>query len=297
MRFSVLSSLRQNKGPESDPVHLGKFLAKLSRPQNSLSPGLLTITTYYSTNNNPIVSTAIVLYVLIFALYSVASTINNIQDLSADIINNRHDNPLTTGTVQSKHIVGFIGAMITIIIATNIYLASNTVVLITSCFVLLLYAYSTKPLWLKSRGLYGTLSLAICYTALPILLGASHLGHIPLDVLWINLTISIASISTLLFKDYKDEQGDQATGAKTPLLLHGAKTITIFSLIATLLSTLGVIILAQALNTGHAPIVLAIMYSLVTLSMHISSNRYINLRARSAKLLLIATLWTLLSLH
>jgi 4-hydroxybenzoate polyprenyltransferase len=207
-----------------NPTFTAKRLARLSRPQNILYPGLLaSITCYILTSSLP---NAIACYVYIFTLYSFAVTYNNSIDKETDLLNRRIDNPFINHELPMHIVRNFLICILFTFLVVQLFLNQPISILLGLLFIFLGYIYSNSRVSIQSRGWWSPLLLAVCYGSIPAVLGLSQKDALfSVAIIQIILLQIVILLPVLLAKDYKDLVGDRKTGKKTPLVLYGEKKV------------------------------------------------------------------------
>lgn len=210
---------------ELEAVKKGRAFATIMRPQNSRFSILLFVCASLRLGNqwSQILAGAI----MIFLCYATVTIWNDIVDVQVDIANQRRL-PLALGllTIKEAKLLStafFIGALLSIY---WLHLWGFIYMLVT---LLLGALYSFPPFVIEKRGLLATLLLGICYATLPLLLSLST--HHMYDVhIYLVIFASIPlTMALLLYKDYKDQDGDELFRKITPLIKYGSKKIKVFS--------------------------------------------------------------------
>ena len=227
---------------EEAAVLHGKSLAYSLRVQNSRYSILLFIGTglRFSLPWLQLIAGAL----LILFTYGAVTVWNDISDLKIDQSNHR-DLPLAQARIslrQAKYLsaaccMGCIG------LATLLY-PSGFLYLFTTLG--LGVAYSVPPLAVEKRGLLATFLLSICYTLLPIALAVFYRHQVAIDPFLIVAGI-LLSMTSLLYKDYKDEAGDKLFGKITPLIKYGTGRMND---LAVILFTVGTLLLIYSSQIG-----------------------------------------------
>lgn len=141
--------------------------------------------------------------------------LNAYYDNSADTIN-KPNRPIPSGRITPEHAKLYSWALIVLGLLTSvlvsIYFGKFLMFYLWSLFILLGVAYSTPPLKLKSRHIFGNLTFGL-FAGLAFLIGNVFSGGslssgIVSDILW--TTIMVAGIITM--KDFYDVEGDRASG-------------------------------------------------------------------------------------
>lgn len=256
-----------------DPVVLAKNLAKLSRPQNTLYPGLLVALSAYAAKAD--IATIIACSIFIVSIYAVAATYNNVQDRQTDKLNKRSDNPLTSTKLSPKIITAFMGIHVLFVLLCQIFMRQPVSLVILGMYLLLLAAYSHPRLRLQARGLIGTSLLAICYGFLPVLLGMLQTHTIHSVFAWkLSAIQTLLTLPLLLAKDYKDVIGDAKTKKLTPLVRYGKKTVRIIAIsIASLAGIMYVALAGRYISGWWELVAVASLYLAMTILLHIKEGR------------------------
>lgn len=256
-----------------DPVVLAKQLAKLSRPQNTLYPGLLAALSAYAAKAS--VAVIVACFVFIVSVYAIAATYNNIHDRRTDKLNKRTDNPLVATKLSTKIITAFVGIHIIVMLLCQIFLRQPVSLAIFGVYLLLLAAYSHPKLRLQARGLVGTSLLAVCYGLLPILLGILQTHTVHSIFAWkLSVLQALLTFPLLLAKDYKDAIGDAKTKKLTPLVRYGKKTVQIVASSVAILAGAMYVNLASAYISGLWELAaVACTYVAMTVLLHVKRGR------------------------
>ena len=141
------------------------------------------------------------------------------------------------------------------------------------------------PVRLKAQSLVGTIALALCYSGLPVLLGAAQTVALP-DILPTALLMTCLSVPGLLAKDYKDEAGDRAAHIRTPLVQYGATGV---GRIAVSVAFSAGLLAFWARPTFLVGFCAAIFIALVVMLHHNRAASALKLRAAQITLIVIAT--------
>ncbi len=273
------------------PLYVGQFLAKLSRPQNSLYPGLLAAVTYVALTTSVKIYICLALYSMIFCIYAAAATYNNMQDVESDRINKREDNPLVTYEIPMTTIRLFLLFLLCTIVLLLYTLSQPLSTIVVALYVVLSGTYSGFALRLKAHGMWGIFTLSLCYSALPIIIGAGQTEIVDLSItMYVVSSICMLSIAGLLAKDYKDRQGDQKTHTKTPIIRYGVTNTRLIAGIFYLVACLGILLKTQSFII----ILSALLYGLVILYIHWQKGKAPHILLRTSHICLLLLSWNLL---
>ena len=246
----------------------GKLLSKNARPQNALYPGILAGTVSYAAGGDFI--TSIACYFLIVFLYALAASLNNLKDIDTDVVNGRIDNPLVGDHLKAKVVSLFGGVCLVTVVVLQPLMAQPKTALATGAYLLLMYVYSSTFFNVKSRGLWATLLLCLCYGALPLTVGAAQ-GSSLNSLLIIELAgLAFMAVAPLILaKDYKDLRGDRRTGKLTPLARYGETRLLYITYASALLSASFYVILAK-MHGMELPwaILIAAAYGVMVFGLH-----------------------------
>ncbi len=137
---------------------VAKVLARLSRPQNVVYPGLLSLEMAWL-QGRPWYGRAC--YLLLFCLYAVAASYNSLRDQSVDRMNKRQDNPLADKKLSTRTVYSWIGLNGLFILVLQSLLIQPAGIIITLCYLLLLGIYSDMFFKIQSRGFLAPLLMSI----------------------------------------------------------------------------------------------------------------------------------------
>jgi 4-hydroxybenzoate polyprenyltransferase len=222
--------------PSLDP----KACADLTRPGNTRLPMLVTVVLGIHAHLSVVCIVA--LAVAIAAAYAIAAILNDLRDVETDRANGRMG-PLVTGEVTEHAAKQIMLVAVGVLVFAQLFLRQPGGLAVFVLAVVLSFAYSSKTLRVQTRGLTGTASLGVCYGVLPLLLVASQQVRLTLSLLGI-LAAVIATTASVLYKDFRDEEGDRANGKITPVVQFGRHR--------TQLLGVGLQVIAVALVAIHA---------------------------------------------
>ena len=159
---------------------------------------------------------------LFITVYGVVALQNDLSDVDTDRLNRRKDIPLSQGMLTEAQVV--ITMLILSIIATLTALTIGYFALVwVGVYIGLGYLYS-GPANIKSRGISAALLLGFCYGAMPWIIGAIATNQLDNPSIAVFAFISfVYSSGVIVLKDFKDKEGDAATGKRTLLIRRGAK--------------------------------------------------------------------------
>jgi 4-hydroxybenzoate polyprenyltransferase len=196
-----------------------RHLARLMRPENVRFSLLLLIVV--GVLNHVDYKHLIFSGFLLFACYGIVTIQNDLADQEVDTTNHRQL-PLVDGSVTKSEALGLLTTLTIFVGVLQFVLIQPIGLLFTLAYLVLGWAYSSRPFQLENHGLLATLALGTCYGALPIILGAPY--NTP-SLAWILAGSLLLSMSALLFKDFKDEVGDRLHGKLTPLVKYGSRKV------------------------------------------------------------------------
>jgi 4-hydroxybenzoate polyprenyltransferase len=199
--------------PSLDP----KACAELTRPGNTRLPMLVTVVLGIHAHLSVVRIAA--LAVAIAAAYAIAAILNDLRDVETDRANGRMG-PLVTGEITENAAKQIMLVAVGVLLFVQVFLRQPGGLAVFGLAVVLSFAYSSKSLRVQTRGLAGTASLGVCYGMLPLLLVASQQVHPTLSLVGILATV-IATTASVLYKDFRDEEGDRANGKITPVVQFG----------------------------------------------------------------------------
>jgi len=256
----------------TDAVSTGRLLSKNTRPQNVVYSGLLAASVAFIQHTSLV--RCVACYILILCLYAVATSLNNRADLHTDTLNKRADNPLVSQLLKQRELTLFIFIMLCVVAALQLLLAQPYSSIISIAYIVLAYAYSDKRLTIQSRGLWGTILLGVCYSALPLLLGAyQRPSNVHTGLIWISSWATLSTIPIVLAKDYKDYLGDKLTNKLTPLVRHGITKVRLIAYTTIALSSVAYLALATVYKVGLLMLVtcglICLIYVLLTICLHL----------------------------
>jgi 4-hydroxybenzoate polyprenyltransferase len=269
-------------------VETGRLLSKSSRPQNVVYSGLLAVLLAHIQHASILRTAAC--YLLIVMLYAVAASINNISDIETDKLNKRTDNPLVETAIRRQVLVVFICVCLVGIVLLQLGLKQPQSTWISVAYLILSYAYSDSFFNIKSRGLLGTVLLCICYSTLPIVLGASQGSIIRPDLIMELALFSACSLAPLILaKDYKDYKGDKLTHKMTPLVQFGVKRLMLITNCLLLITAAAYLLLALKYKTNMAIVLIGVLlYLALTRKLHLGQGNVPRQYKAALLLLLIA---------
>lgn len=268
---------------------LGGTLSKNSRPQNVVYSGLLAAATALLVGA-PLVK-AFTIYLVIFLVYALITSINNYYDIEVDKLNDRHDNPLAYGKLTLRQVQLFCGACLVTVSCLQLVLVQPVSLILVVVGLVLGLVYSLPTISIQSRGLLATVLLASWYGIIPLLLGNAQ------GTTWRTLNLILLSAMQLLLlspvllaKDYKDRVGDAATGKRTPLVRYGKK---VTATVAAVSGLMGLVIFVSIYDRQFfVQIGLSLLYSYLLYRLHVQAGAVRKLE----RLLLSAVMLTMLLL-
>lgn len=228
----------------SNIIATSRHLAKLSRFQNSVFPGLLAALSSYLFSKE--VSISVFCYLFFVLSYTIAASYNNLSDVETDKINKRIDNPLTYGLLSKRvvYIHILINAFALGVLQTGLKQPESLAIGVA--LILLSYLYSGKP-GFKSFGLFSTLILSILYGGAPLVLGLIQSNKLDFSSLMYLMFLQILLLSPILLaKDYKDIKGDKQTGKLTPLILYGERVVKLVSVIVSVAACVLILLITSS---------------------------------------------------
>ncbi|MDP8254323.1 MAG: UbiA family prenyltransferase [Candidatus Alcyoniella australis] len=156
-------------------------------------------------------------------LNGFSNTLNQITDIKLDLIN-KPDRPLCDGRMQRNE--AWVLTLVLLAVALGLALFVGwqclMIVAITSVFT---WSYSAKPLWMKSRGIWANLTIAIPRGVLLKVCGWSAVKGIFTAEPWIiGSVFGLFLLGASTTKDYADIQGDSAGGCRTLPVIYGVRT-------------------------------------------------------------------------
>lgn len=271
---------------------IAEQLVRLTRPQNILYSGVLSIVSYATLVSDWTVQTCVLLYGMLFCLYGLATSMNNYADRTVDRLNNRSDNPLLAHIISPRTIALFVAALTCVLVLCNALLFQPASAALSVIYLLLAYMYSVRPIRLKARGLFGTTCLAICYSVLPILFGAlQHASESIERIIFCCATIAVFSTAGLLAKDYKDEVGDKQTGTQTPLVKYSTQKLLAITYGALAIASAAILYAVWHFAVSGWIIAIALIYSYSVFRIHRQKARESYLLLRMSQVCLIAMTW------
>lgn len=158
--------------------------------------------------------------------YGAVTIYNNISDIKTDRLNKRKDNPLVTGHVSKREAYIALCVFVALTCLLVGIMMKGHVVLLLGIFMLLGAAYSWPRYPIYSMGLLATILLAVCYVAIPYALAVVPYQR-PSALTVISLLLFASAL--LLAKDYKDQEGDEKTNKRTPLVRYGHTAVKYIS--------------------------------------------------------------------
>lgn len=244
---------------------IGKGLALLSRPNDFLYAGsLVAITSQFYRHSWPQTGAAVL---IMFSIYTIAVSYNNLQDYEIDKVNARHDNPLVSGMITPQIIKIYMLFLSVITILNLFYVSSIVVTLSVVLYMILLSFYSSKTFNIQARGIWGLILLSVCYGIIPILIGLGGSG-VTESVIKALVIQPWLFIPILLAKDYKDLKGDKKFNKKTFLLRHGQRATYYLALVVGLFLLISILFLVVYFNVSKVSILFTIIYLLNVLYIH-----------------------------
>lgn len=167
---------------------------------------------------------------MIIATYSSQAVYNNIRDVEGDRINAPH-RPLASGSLGIDFAWGLLGFLTLCgfafaVVAGPLFLFANIM------FISVGYVYSR---YTKSMGLLSYATLVSSHFVLPLAVGYLVGNPLDLRILAIAAFIYITEILAISIKDYKDFEGDKATGIKTLPVQIGLENASRLTFIGMLL--------------------------------------------------------------
>lgn len=163
---------------------------------------------------------------LVFGM-AMAGALNDLADQRSDSLGNKHHRVLVGGGITHSQACRFASFMALASLGWAIPLAQPVGLVVFGTGAVGAWAYSLPPVRLKARGFLGTIDLAVCYLALPLVLG---LGQSPGDVprsrvALLSLGLVVCAQGVVWHKDVVDLDCDRATGTRTPVVRHGARKL------------------------------------------------------------------------
>ncbi len=243
------------------------------------------------------------LALIIALLFINATSVNDLADEEIDKVNlpGHRLRPLTGGTAKSKlRRLGVVAGIIAGLIALTI---GPAVVGLVIAAILMNWAYSRPPLRISYRGILAPLFLALCYVAIPFLIGASlNLDDWPPRVFGLLVGLYVTFIGRVILKDFRDVEGDRQFGKRTFLVRHGQRLTCQVSAAAWLAGDIIIIGLFLRSDLWFTlllqPLVLAVLWTLNRLAHEARLDQQLVLvslvgRLGNAMALLLLTILTL----
>lgn len=211
--------------------------------------------------------TLLVFAVVVALWYINGTALNDYDDYEIDKVNlaKDKDRPLVTGLLRKNELLAI--ALITAAGALFLSGVDKNALMLTTCLLVLNWAYSLKPIRISYRGALAPLMLPLGYVVLPVSLGYIAGGaEVNLSFLAFVVCVYLQFAARIVLKDFRDVKGDKAFGKRTFLLAYGAKVVCITSIICLTVGTLGLIILnRQYFNFAAFPIMVMLGFALTML--------------------------------
>jgi len=167
---------------------------------------------------------------MIIATYSSQAVYNNIRDVEGDRINAPH-RPLARGSLTVDFAWGLLGFLVLCGFAFAV-LAGPFFLLANMMFISVGFIYSR---YTKSMGLLSYATLVSSHLVLPLVVGYLVMNPLDYKILAIAAFIYITEILAISIKDYKDFEGDRATGIKTLPVRMGLENASRLTFVGMLL--------------------------------------------------------------
>ncbi|MGH9128531.1 MAG: UbiA family prenyltransferase [Acidimicrobiales bacterium] len=165
---------------------------------------------------------------LILAVYGIAVILNDLCDQDVDRANNRKT-PLVSGDVTPIQAWVLLGGCLALVAVEQAWLHQPVAGAFSSIYLALAVAYSAPHVAIEDRGLAATTLLAICYFVLPLWLASGLAGARPAHFWILAAAMGLLGAAGLLYKDFKDRQGDREAGKATPLVRYGDRAVVALS--------------------------------------------------------------------
>ncbi|UCG95266.1 MAG: UbiA family prenyltransferase [archaeon] len=216
----------------------GRKLAvlELVRPWNAIVPGLLGIFGYSLGGGKEPFEIILIFFLFILA-YMAGTTINDLYDELIDRINMPY-RPLQEGRIRKRMAfnLSIILHGITLFLG---FLLGWKIFLMTIIVLIFSFAYSVPPIAFSRRGIISQIELSITMIFIPLLSGVilsldSFL--IPVNILFLLISLTSVFIFVFLTKDFKDIAGDSTYRKKTTVSQLGKKNTKIVALTGSFIS-------------------------------------------------------------
>ncbi|MGH9074019.1 MAG: UbiA family prenyltransferase [Acidimicrobiales bacterium] len=165
---------------------------------------------------------------LIVGLYGIAVILNDLRDQDVDRSNNRRT-PLVTGDLTPTQAWVLLGGCLALVAIEQAWLRQPVAAEFSSIYLALAVAYSAPHVAIENRGLAATALLAICYFVLPLWLASGLAQARPAHFWILAAAVGLLGAGGLLYKDFKDWQGDREAGKATPLVRYGDRAVVALS--------------------------------------------------------------------
>lgn len=209
------------------PWEAGKSASKAIRPHNLRLPFVIFIITGWLSG---LLWPPIIGGLLIIALcYGIVVIINDIADYKIDQANHR-DLPLVNSSLSNSGLKQLFIILATTTLGLLLFLPP-IYSYVAALYCLIGWAYSCPPFKLSYRGLLAPLTLGLYYAVIPFQTAWQEGGGDFQAGLGISITLLLFSVAYLLYKDFKDVNGDRKFGKHTPLVLYGEKPVKRLSLV------------------------------------------------------------------
>jgi 4-hydroxybenzoate polyprenyltransferase len=204
---------------QTSPRIKAEHFASLIRPQMSVLP-LLVYTSVLAINEELNITNFLVGWLVLLSSYAVVVIYNDIVDIRIDKANNRKDTPLAVGVLSKKEAYyALLTSLIIGLVASTLLSPLTTLWFIA--YIALGWLYSGY-FTLKDKGYFALTILAICYGAMPWLLGIfTSNAEFYLDIIVIIFASFMYVFGIISLKDFKDYKGDKKYGKNTVLVAKG----------------------------------------------------------------------------
>ncbi len=192
----------------------------------------------FSVNIYPYIPVVIATLLTGNGIYALNAYFDSVNDKVNTFKSNR---PIPSGRMSRPHALKYSSALIVagMVVSIGISVASSNYMFAAfwSVFTVLGIAYSTPPLKLKSRHIFGNLTFgyfaALCIMVGSLVSGSQHGGEVSLASLYsertLLMTISVAGLITM--KDFDDVEGDKAGGDITLPVKFGREWAAAISMV------------------------------------------------------------------
>ena len=221
---------------------------RLSRFNNVVLPALTVATGYYlypqHDAGRELLLTSIIAYTL---LHAVITIWNDVCDDHVDKLNGTPRIQQVKDDGHWRTVVTLCTVSLLLALCCMFWLPCRITIGLV-IFLVLGWAYNTRPLLLSHKPIASQLVLALAYGAIPAFIGVSHDLSLTSLVLIVSLMLGRSSLS--LLKDYKDAIGDSKATKKTFLLVYGGALTARLSVALAVIGYIGVTAIVTA-HTGN----------------------------------------------